>query len=177
MNAADIRTSITNTIIESLESGGLPAWRKPWSADNNGLGMATSLSTGKQYNGINQLLLQVLAMKRGYQSKWFGTFNQIKSAGASVCKGEKAIQIVLFRPITRDRINEKGEEVSDRFFCLRQFSVFKLKQTTGLDQFRIGFGQPTDTIFERFEAMDRLGCRCWDRSSTRWKSCLLFAGC
>lgn len=156
MNANDIRTSITNTIIESLEAGGLPAWRKPWAADPNGLGLATSLSTGKQYNGINQLLLQVLAMKRGYQCKWFGTFNQIKSAGACVKKGEKAIQIVLFRPITRDRINEKGEEVEDRFFCLKQFSVFNVEQTTGLDQFRIGFGQPTDTIFERFEAMDRL---------------------
>ena len=148
MNANDIRTAITNTIIESLEAGGLPAWRKPWAADPNGLGLATSLSTGKQYNGINQLLLQVLAMKRGYQCKWFGTFNQIKSAGASVCKGEKAIQIVLFRPITRDRINDKGEEVSDRFFCLKQFSVFNVQQTTGLDQFRVGFAQPTDSIFE-----------------------------
>lgn len=75
--ADSIRTTITNTIIESLEAGGLPAWRKPWAADPNGLGLATSLSTGKPYNGINQLLLQVLAMKRGYQSKWFGTFNQI----------------------------------------------------------------------------------------------------
>jgi antirestriction protein ArdC len=155
MNANDIRTSITNIIIESLEKG-VAAWRRPWAADPNGLGLATSLSTGKQYNGINQLLLQVLSMKRGYQCKWFGTFNQIKSAGAIVKKDEKAIQIVLFRPVTRDRINDKGEEVEDRFFCLRQFSVFNVQQTTGLDQFRIGFAQPSDTIFERFEQMDRL---------------------
>ncbi len=68
MNANDIRTSITNMIVDALESGsGLPPWRRPWAADPNGLGLATSLSTGKQYNGINQLLLQVLAMKRGYQ--------------------------------------------------------------------------------------------------------------
>ena len=157
MNANDIRTTITNTIIESLEAGGLPAWRKTWAADPNGLGLATSLSTGKQYNGINQLLLQVLAMKHGYQCKWFGTFNQIKSAGASVKKGEKAIQIVLFRPITRDRINEVGEQTEDKFFVMRTFNVFNVQQTTdGLDQFRIGFAQPTNTIFERFEMMDRL---------------------
>lgn len=156
MNAADIRTTITNTIIESLEAGGIPAWRRPWSADPNGLGLATSLSTGKPYNGINQLLLQVLAMRRGYQSKWFGTFNQIKQAGASVKKGEKAVQVVLWKPISRERINEKGEEVEDRFLCLRTFSVFSVEQTTALDQFRIGFSQPSDSLFERFESMDRL---------------------
>ena len=156
MNAADIRTTITNTIIESLEAGGLPAWRKPWAADPNGLGLATSLSTGKPYNGINQLLLQVLAMKRGYQSKWFGTFNQIKQAGASVQKGAKAVQVVLFRPVSRERTNEVGEQVHDKFLVMRQFSVFSVEQTTGLDQFRIGFAQPSDTIFERFESMDRL---------------------
>ena len=114
MNANDIRTTITNTIIESLEAGGLPAWRKPWAADPNGLGLATSLSTGRPYNGINQLLLQVLAMKRGYQSRWFGTFNQIKQAGASVQKGAKAVQVILFRPVSRERINESGEQVEQR---------------------------------------------------------------
>lgn len=156
MNANDIRTSITNTIIESLEAGGLPAWRKPWAFDPNGLGLATSLSTGKQYNGINQLLLQVLSMKRGYQCKWFGTFNQIKSAGAIVQKGEKAIPIILFRPVSRERINEGGEQIEDKFFVMRTFNVFNVEQTTGLDQFRIGSAQPTNSIFERFEMMERL---------------------
>lgn len=156
MNANDIRTTITNTIIESLAAGGLPAWRKPWAADPNGLGLATSLSTGKPYNGINQLLLQVLAMKRGYQSRWFGTFQQIRNAGASVRRAEKAVQVVLFRPVSRERTNEMGEQVEDKFLVMRTFSVFNVEQTTGLDQFRIGFAQPSDTIFERFEGMDRL---------------------
>lgn len=162
MNAADIRTTITNTIIESLEAGNgtLPPWRKPWAADPNGLGLATSLSTGRAYQGINQLLLQVLAMKRGYQSKWFGTFNQIKQAGASVQKGAKAVQVVLFRPVSRERTNEVGEQVEDKFLVMRTFSVFNVEQTTGLDQFRVGFSQPTDTLFDRFEAMDRLVAAC-----------------
>jgi len=155
-SASDIRQTITNTIIESLEAGGLPAWRKPWAADPNGLGVATSLSTGKPYNGINQLLLQVLAMKRGYQSKWFGTFNQVKQAGASVKKGEKAVQIVLWKPISRERINEQGEDVEDKFLMMRQFSVFNAEQTTGLDQFRIGFAQQSQNLFDRFEAADQL---------------------
>ena len=154
--ADDIRQTITTTIIESLEAGGLPAWRKPWASDPNGLGLATSLSTGKPYRGINQLILQVLAIKHGYQSKWFGTFNQIKQAGSMVKKGEKSIKVVLWKPISRERTNEKGEEVEDKFMMMRQFSIFSIEQATGLEQFRIGYTQPSDTIFERFEAMDRL---------------------
>jgi antirestriction protein ArdC len=156
MNATQIRESITRTIIESLEAGGLPAWRKPWAADPNGLGLATSLSTGKPYNGINQLLLQLVAQRRGYQSKWFGTFNQIKAAGASVKKGEKSVKVVLWKPVSRERPNAKGEQVQDRFLLMRAFSVFSVEQCTALDQFRIGFSQPSDTIFGRLEAMDRL---------------------
>lgn len=156
MNANDIRSTITKMIVDALESGNSLPWRRPWAADPNGLGLATSLSTGKPYNGINQLLLQVLAMKRGYQSKWFGTFQQIKQAGASVQKGAKAVQVVLFRPVSRERTNEMGEQVEDKFLVMRTFNVFNVEQTTGLDQFRIGYSQPSHTIFERFESMDRL---------------------
>lgn len=156
MNATQIRESITDTIIQSLEQGGLPAWRKPWATDPNALGLATSLSTGKPYNGINQLLLQVLAIKHSYHSKWFGTFKQIKDAGASVKKGEKAVKIVLFKPIQREEKLDNGETADISFFLMRQFSVFSIEQTTGLDQYRIGNTQPTDTIFERLEAAERL---------------------
>jgi antirestriction protein ArdC len=113
--ADSIRSTITNTIIDALESG-----------------MASSLL------GDGLGLLQVLAMKRGYQSRWFGTFNQIKQAGASVKKGEKAIQIVLWKPISRERKNEKGEQVEDKFLVMRTFSVFNVEQTTGLDQSSAG---------------------------------------
>lgn len=47
MNGNDICTNITNIITESLEAGApLYPWRKPWVADPNGLGLATSLSAG-----------------------------------------------------------------------------------------------------------------------------------
>ena len=65
-------------------------------------------------------------MKHGYQSKWFGTFQQGKNSGAFVKKGEKAIQIVLWKPISRERTNEEGEDVDDKFLVMRQFSVFRV---------------------------------------------------
>ncbi len=55
----DIRSCITNTIIDALQNGGLPPWRKPWSDNPNANGLHTSMSTGNPYRGINQLLLQL----------------------------------------------------------------------------------------------------------------------
>ena len=78
MKPEQIREQITKTIIETLEKGDVPFWKRGWSDDPNALGMAKSLSTGNYYRGINQWILQAHAMIKGYQSCWFGTFNQIR---------------------------------------------------------------------------------------------------
>ncbi len=153
---SDIRSSITNTIIDALKNGGLPPWRRPWSNDPNANGLQTSMSTGNPYRGINQLLLQVATMKGGFQSKWWGTFNQIKQNRSSVSKGQKGTQIVLFKKIERDGTDEAGDEVKDRFFVMKTFNVFNADQTTGLERFRVGFSKPQDNTVERYENADKL---------------------
>ena len=65
----DIRNAINATIFESLQSGGLPPWKRPWADDNNAPGLHTSLSTGSPYRGINQILLQCSSMRQGFKSK------------------------------------------------------------------------------------------------------------
>jgi len=151
---SDIRQTITNTIIEALQSGGLPPWKRPWANDKNAPGLHTSMSTGKPYRGINQLLLQIAAMKGGFKSKWWGTFNQIKQQNACVNKGQKSTQIVFFKTVERERVNESGNDVKDRFFFLRQFTIFNVEQTNGLDKFRVGFGEPQNDAAERYEHAD-----------------------
>lgn len=150
----DIRSSITSTIIDALKSGGLPPWRKPWSNDTNAPGLHTSMSTGNPYRGINQLLTQVSAMGQGFKSKWWGTFNQIKQNGASVSRGQKGTQVVLFKKIERERVDEAGEEVKDNFFVMRAFCVWNAEQTTALEQFRVGFTKPQNNSVERYENAD-----------------------
>ena len=150
----DIRNTITNTIIDALKNGGLPPWRKPWSDDPNAPGLHTSMSTGNPYRGINQLLTQVSAMRQGFKSRWWGTFNQIKRNGASVSRGQKGTQVVLFKKIERERVDEAGDEVKDNFFVMREFTVFNAEQTTGLEQFRIGFAKSQDNNTERYEEAD-----------------------
>src|SRR5947199_6679149 len=153
---SDLRQQITSTIIDALKNGGLPPWRKPWSDDPNAPGMHTSLSTGSPYRGINQLLLQVAAMRHGFKSKWWGTFNQVAFNQASVRQGQKATKVVLWKPIERKRANEKGEEIEDKFLVMREFCVFNAEQTTGLEKFRVGFAKPQIDACERYENADNV---------------------
>lgn len=152
---SELRQSITHTILEALKSG-LPPWRKPWSDDPNAPGLHTSLSTGTSYRGINQLLLQISAAKQGFKSKWWGTFNQLKFNGSFVRQGEKATKILLWKPIQRKRADENGKEVEDSFLVMREFSVFNVEQTSGLEKFRLGFTKPKNDTQERYEAADKL---------------------
>lgn len=151
---SDIRQTITSTIIDALKNGGLPPWRKPWSNDPNAPGLHTSMSTGNPYRGINQLLTQVSAMRQGFKTRWWGTFNQIKQNGASVSRGQKGTHVVLFKRIERERVDESGDEVKDNFFIMREFTVFNAEQTTGLEQFRVGFAKPQNNSVERYETAD-----------------------
>jgi antirestriction protein ArdC len=97
---------VTNRIIEALEAGVVP-WHKPWKASTDG---PMSLSTKKPYRGINVFVLDATRQQRGYDSRWWVTFNQAKERGGSVRKGEKA------------------GKVTDRIPFLRYFTVFNLDQ-------------------------------------------------
>ena len=154
MQANELRKEITEQIIKALESGNLPPWRKPWANDPNAPGLHTSLSTAHAYKGINQLLLQVSATRHGFKSKWWGTFNQVKASGGYVCRGQKATKIILWKPISRKRTNDEGEEVDDDFLVMREFFVFNAEQTSGLNHYQVGFAQPKEDAGERREHAD-----------------------
>lgn len=151
---SELRQTITNSIISALENGGLPPWRKPWADDPAGFGLATSLSTGQSYKGINQIILQLAAANNSWQSRWFGTFNQIRFAGGSVRQGQKATKVILWKPIERKRTNEQGKEVDDSFLVMREFCIFNAEQTIGLDQFRVGFAKSKSSPTERYDRAD-----------------------
>jgi len=151
---SEIRHAVTTQLIHALQDGGLPPWRKCFSDDPNAPGLHTSLSTGKAYKGINQLLLLLVGMKFNYKSKWWGTFNQIQHHNASVRKGEKGHRIILWKPINRTRVNQHGEETEDRFLIMREFCVWNAEQTTGLDEFRVGYSRPNGGPTERYEQAD-----------------------
>jgi antirestriction protein ArdC len=134
---------ITDKIVAALEAGTVP-WRKPWKSIG-GFG-PTSLSTGKEYRGINQLMLSMQSFAAGYGSIHWGTYRQISELGGQVKKGETGTQVVLWKPFEKEVDGKK-----ERYLMMRLFSVFNVEQaewTQGCDSKKGGwFGKkPTEPV-------------------------------
>jgi len=104
----EIRQSITGKIIESLKKGKIP-WRKPWTGVE-GPRTPTNFLTKRRYSGINIPILWLQGQEKSYDVDFWATFQQWKTAGASVKKGEKATQVVFFKPIKRTVTKADGTE-------------------------------------------------------------------
>ena len=139
-----IRHEITEAIIKALESDIIP-WRRPWNMGKNAGHPANFLSR-KSYRGINPLILDLHARRYGLQSRWWGTFNQIKAAGGEVLRRPKDVapgawgaKVIYFAPIKKTVVNkDTSEEENARFLLMRTYTVFNLDQTSGsaLDEYR-----------------------------------------
>jgi hypothetical protein len=81
----NIYTDITNRILAQLEAGVIP-WRKTWT-----LGLPRSYTTGKDYRGINILVLG----SRPYSSRYWTTYREAQRVGGFVRKGERATPVVV----------------------------------------------------------------------------------
>jgi antirestriction protein ArdC len=132
----EIRRRVTNEIVAALREGTMP-WPRPWS-DLENTGLATSVLTEEPYSGVNFWTLQLAASRRGFTSKWWGTFNAWQSQGLQVKKrpddvppGAWGTRCVYFRPVTKTTKNRNGEEEEERFFLLREFVLFNAEQVTG----------------------------------------------
>jgi antirestriction protein ArdC len=142
----EIRQSITNSIVEHLESGKVAPWRRPWTVDRNA-GAPANVVSKRNYSGINPLVLEVASMRYGFQSKWWATFNQWKQLGGRVMRrpenvkpGQWATNIVFWKPITRTETDANGYEREEKYYLLKTFNVFCVDQVEGkhLDYLRFG---------------------------------------
>jgi len=120
--AVDVYQDITDRIVEALEAGTVP-WRKPWKS-LSGFG-PTRLDGGKEYQGVNTLLLSVAAFAGGYNSIYWGTYKQISERGGQVRAKQKSTQIVFAKTVVKKGKN--GEDDST-FRMLRFYSVFNIEQ-------------------------------------------------
>jgi antirestriction protein ArdC len=116
---------ITDRILDSLSRGVVP-WRKPWATAT-----PKNLVSGKEYRGVNVILLHASS----FDSPWWLTFNQARSLGGSVKKGERGTPVVFWKPVAQGSIDASPEwdgEQRDRWFVLRYFTVFNLSQCEGI---------------------------------------------
>lgn len=152
----EIRQTVTDRILDALQHGDLPPWRRPWSSDQN-CGSPRNALTSRPYRGINILLLMLAAMENEFHSRWWGTFRQIKEKGGFVRRGEKASQVILFKPIVKTVTADNGEETEKTFPLMRTFSVFNAQQTVGLEHLHAGQGSIDATeVEQRFERAEEV---------------------
>jgi antirestriction protein ArdC len=125
----EIRQNITNKIIEALNQGRIP-WRKPWSGIV-GPTTPTNLSTLRRYSGLNIMLTWIAEQQHGWPLSYWATFQQFRSLGCNVRKGEKATTIVFWSQIKKTVQDAGGEDVDRTIPFLKTWNVFNISQAEG----------------------------------------------
>ncbi|GGJ53021.1 antirestriction protein ArdC [Sphingopyxis bauzanensis] len=133
---ASLYSEVTSRIIAELEEGRLP-WVQPWDSAACRCTMPQNGATGRQYSGINVLILWAEAIAMGYASQRWLTYRQAEAAGGNVRCGEKGTMICYADRFTPKAEAEKarGEDRDPRTVAfLKRFTVFHVDQCEGLPE-------------------------------------------
>ena len=135
-----IYETVTNRILSQLSAGQVP-WRKTWKT-----GLPKSLSTGREYRGINILVLG----SAEYTSRYWMTFREAQRQGGHVRKGERATPVIYWKWRTPEELAQRAAQTGkeDVAPCTPFVSaVFNFDQVEGV-------ARPADDLPPRPE--DRL---------------------
>ena len=125
-----IRNDISNRVLDALKEG-VPPWRSKYNR-----GVPTNPQTGRKFTGINPLILDAVADRRRYRSKFWGTYHQWQTLDLQVAKrppefqGDFGIPIVNWQSYTKTI--DRGDILRlDRFHLLQTHLVFNADQCFG----------------------------------------------
>ena len=125
----DVYGEVTNAILDELKKGTAP-WRQPW---NHTLRMTPKKWNNEDYKGINILLLWITAANQGFTSPRWMTFNQAKTLGGNVRKGQKSAMSIKYGVF--ERTNKDDNSVETIPFA-KSYRVFNANQIDDLpDEF------------------------------------------
>ncbi len=135
MKRADIYQQVTDKIIAAIEKGGLANWTKPWARLGvTGGALPWNFLTGKQYRGMNVVMLMMAAYEQGYTSNAWVTFKQARELGGNVRKGETGTTIIAYRQIeVTEEGKEAGSEDAKYIPMIKGHTVFNVCQCEGLE--------------------------------------------
>lgn len=111
---------VTDAILAHLTRGIVP-WRCPW---NRSVGRPRNFHSGREYHGINVLLLGMQA----FASPWWMTFRQVQERGGKVRKGEHGTPVLKWGKQERNLENGDGTEDKKSTFFLKSYRVFNAVQ-------------------------------------------------
>src|SRR5687768_15080060 len=118
---------VPDRIVKKLEEGVIP-WRKTWTG-----GLAKSVTTGKEYIGLN---IHLLGMSE-CTSRYWTTFLEAKRLGGHIRKGEKGTPVYYWHWRTEEEIEKLREKTGKGNFapCSLFTSVaFNLDQVEGVER-------------------------------------------
>jgi antirestriction protein ArdC len=149
---SEIREQVTAKIIAALEQNLLP-WRQMWTGSSTG--SHHNALTGKNYRGVNILLLGIHAAEHGFQSNAWATFNQWREMGCTVNRhpddvlpGQWGSTICVYIPITKKAEEPKHDEDAEEeetYWLLKKFVVFNANQVSGAAAERFQVVETPDT--------------------------------
>lgn len=156
MNKFDIYEIVTQKIIDLLEAGVVP-WEIPWKTAN---GMPRNLVTQRPYRGINFWLL----LCRKDSLPFYLTFEQAKSLGGTIRKGEKSTMVVFWK-LLKYEDKDKEEKVTP---FLRYYHIFNISQIDGIDAKKIPTTEAFDHDFNPISAADAIIQKWIDCPKIEW---------
>ena len=144
---------IATKIIAEREAGRVP-WVQPWgtAAAKAPLAMPKNATTGRNYSGINVLILWGSVIEHGFPVQGWVTFRQALSLGGNVRKGEHGTTVVYadrFIPDGKKKRAQKIGEEAQAIPFLKRFTVFNLAQCEGVpDDFIVASPPPELDLIE-----------------------------
>jgi antirestriction protein ArdC len=124
-NTMTIYETITARILNQLAAGHVP-WRKTWKT-----GLPKSLTTGREYRGVNIL---VLGSTENTSAYWL-TYREALRHGGHVRKGERATPVIYWKWRTPEELAQRAEQTGNQQVapCVPFVSaVFNLDQVEGV---------------------------------------------
>ncbi len=138
----DFRQKLVDDFIRSLEEAP-EEWQKMWSGPQ---GIPYNGSSGRKYHGINRLVLQFLAYKRGYADPRWYTFNQASNHDLHIKRGSKGTKVEYWfmwdtenkKSVTPNEYMKLTDEQKDKIiWTARYYTVFNGDQLDGLEPYKI----------------------------------------
>lgn len=127
MSNQDIYQTVTNAIIEAIESGeSTDKFEMPWSGFSS---IPVNAQTKNTYRGVNIPILWASQLQAGFESGNWGTYKQWQERGAQVKKGATGTRIVFWKEIEIEPEGDNEEAESHMF--ARWSVVFNADQVEG----------------------------------------------
>jgi antirestriction protein ArdC len=132
MHANDLFDQITAQLIADIETGAARDWRMPCHTLADA-GTPTNVD-GRPYRGMNSLWLPMVAASQGWTIGLWATYRGWQRHGAQVRRGEKAAQVILWKPTAAksdDTATGDDQPGPRRRLLARAYAVFAAEQVDG----------------------------------------------